>query len=168
MLHNRASRVSLLACLTPLLAISTGCATLFASGPDHIPVQSNPPGAKVLVDNIQVGVTPMVVSLDRKNSHGTIRVEAPGFEPYVTQRNKSFQAVAILNCLGLVPWVVDLVTGNYEAFDSTNISVSLVPAGGGAPGMPTPPVVVPPNPLPPNPLPPNDPSPPASGLPGLR
>jgi hypothetical protein len=134
-----------LACCVVLLG---GCATLFASGPDKIPIQSNPAGARVTVDNLEVGVTPMVVTLDRKSSQGAIKIEAPGYQPYVTKRSKSFQSVALLNCLGLLPWVIDLATGNYEAFDDTGITANLVPGGAApmAPPSPPPGVMVPPSP----------------------
>jgi hypothetical protein len=145
------------------LVLVSGCATLFAGGPDKIPVQSNPPGAHVFVDNVDVGVTPTTVVLDRKQNQGSIRVEAPGFQPYVTKRSKNFQPVALLNCLGLVPWVVDLATGNYEAFDDTTVSANLVPAGPApTPGLapapqqaqplaPAPPAMAPVAPTPPSP-----------------
>ena len=125
--------------LALFLSLICGCATLFASGPDHVQVVSNPPGAQVYVDNVQVGVTPMTVALDRSKSQGNIRVEAPGYQPAITQRSKTFNTVAILNCVNVIFWVVDLVTANHQVFDSTAFNVNLVPAGGAPGGYVAPP-----------------------------
>ncbi len=136
-----------------IVALTSGCATLFAPGPDRISVQSMPAGARVFLDHQEVGVTPMTLALDRKLSRGSIRIEAPGYQPVALQRAKTFNAVALINCLSLIPWVVDLATGNYEKFDTTPISVSLMPGYGppGYPGQPTPVPAYPPRYPPPPP-----------------
>src|SRR5688572_18892729 len=89
-----------------LMALTSGCATLFAPGPDRVAVNSNPQGARVFVDSQEVGRTPLMVTLDRKLNQGLIRVEAPGYQPAHAQRPKAFNGIAILNCLGLIPWVI--------------------------------------------------------------
>ena len=114
------------------LGVGSGCATLFAPGPDRVPVASNPSGARVQLDSIDVGVTPTVVVMDRKNNLGMVRIEAPGYQPAAVQRAKVFNSIAILNCLGLLPWVVDLASGNHQKFDTTPINVNLVPGQPGA------------------------------------
>jgi len=125
--------------VTTLFASLPGCATLFAGGPDRIQVASAPPGAKVFLDNQEVGATPMVVTLDRERSGGNIRLEAPGYQPATFQRVKSVQGVFWLNlCAGLLGFIVDLATGDYKAFDTSAINVSLIPAQG-APEMAPPP-----------------------------
>jgi hypothetical protein len=132
-----------------VLASLSGCATLFSAGPDQLQVNSNPPGARVFVDNVEVGATPTTVTLDRKNNLGNIRIESPGYQPAVMQRAKKFNTIALLNCLGLLGWIIDLMTGNYEQFDKTPLSIQLVPTGypppaqqgwqQPPPGYPTPP-----------------------------
>jgi hypothetical protein len=114
-------------------SLSSGCATLFAGGPDRIQIDSNPPGARITVDNAEVGVTPMAVTLDRKNHMGSIKVEAPGYQPAVTQRAKKFNNVSFFNCFNPLAWGIDLLTGNYQEFDKSPVSVNLVPFGYGAP-----------------------------------
>lgn len=113
-----------------------GCATLFASGPDSVQVASTPPGARVTVDGQEVGVTPTAVTLDRGRSQGNIRIEAPGYQPVTVMRSKSFNTTAILNCLNILFWVIDLATSNVNQFDTTPINVNLVPMA--APGYPAP------------------------------
>jgi hypothetical protein len=133
-------RSGLLLVLTASLAsLGSGCATLFAGGPDRVQVDSNPPGARVFVDNNEVGVTPTAVTLDRKSHVGAIKVEAAGYQPAVTQRAKKFNNVSFFNCFNPLAWGIDLLTGNYQEFDKSPVSVSLVPFGYAAPGPGQPP-----------------------------
>lgn len=139
-----------------LILAVTGCATIMAGGPDHVPVATNPPGATVFVDNVPVGQTPMMLALDRQRASGLIRIEAPGFAPVVIVRNKTINGWFWANlCIGgVIGIVVDLVTGDVKAFDDTPISIGLVPATGGPPPpgyAPPPPPGYPPAPPPPQP-----------------
>src|SRR5262249_5519566 len=90
-----------------------------------------------------VGQTPMVVTLDREHSRGTIQVQAPGFAPAVIQREKEINGWFWGNlCLGgLIGMLIDVVTGDVKRFDDTPIAVGMTPGGGaypprGAPGAP--------------------------------
>ena len=144
-----------LACLGFAVAAS-GCATLMAGGPDHIPVSSNPPGATVFVDGVPVGQTPMIVTLDREHGHGTIQIQAPGYAPAIIQRDKDINGWFWANiCVGIWPMIIDLVTGDFKAFDDTPIAIGLTPGGGGygpppmQPMQPMQPVPMGPAPMPP-------------------
>src|SRR5215470_15150454 len=118
-----------------LVTTLTGCATIMAGGPDHVPVNSNPPGAAVYVDNMLVGQTPMVVTLNREHSAGVIRIEAPGYQPVTVVRAKGINGWFWANlCIGgLVGMVVDLVTGDVKAFDDTPIAIGMTPGSGYGP-----------------------------------
>jgi hypothetical protein len=121
-----------------VLLASTGCATLFAGGPDEIPVRTNPPGAYVYVDGRIVGRTPVLISLDRNHSIGDIRIYYPGFMPVQVLRSKSFNLWTLGNFfLAIIPVVVDLATGDYMAFDDDEIAIALQPGQGPPPyGVP--------------------------------
>ncbi len=127
--------------LVALVALtgSSGCATVFAGGPDEIPIRTNPPGAYVYVDGQIVGQTPMLVTLDRRRSLGDIRLYYPGFQPVQLLRSKSFNLWTIGNFfIGFVPVFVDLITGDWQAFDDEEILVGL------SPGQAPPPYGIPP------------------------
>jgi hypothetical protein len=131
-----------------LIAALSGCATIMAGGPDHVPVNSNPPGAAVYVDNQLVGQTPMVVTLNREHSAGVIRVEAPGYVPVTVVRAKGINGWFWANlCIGgVIGMVIDLVTGDVKAFDDTPIAVGMTPGGGYGPPPPGAPPGPPPGP----------------------
>jgi hypothetical protein len=141
-----------------LIFAVSGCATIMAGGPDHVPVATNPPGATVFVDNVPVGQTPMMVTLDRAHNTGVIRLEAPGFMPVTLVRAKGINGWFWANlCIGgLIGIVVDLVTGDIKAFDDTPISIGMTPASGAMPppGYAPPPPGYPPPGYPPPPPPP--------------
>jgi PEGA domain len=147
-----------------LLALSS-CATIMAGGPDHVPVSTNPPGATVFVDNVPVGQTPVMVSLDRQKSNGVIRIEMAGFAPVTLVRGKSINGWfwASVCLTGLVGIVVDLITGDVKEFDDGPIAIGLTPAYGAPPPGPgpyAPPPGPPPYAPPPNAPPPGYPPPP--------
>jgi PEGA domain len=133
-----------------LLALP-GCATIMASGPDHIPVATNPPGATVIVDGVPVGTTPTVIALNRETSSGNIQIQMPGFRPIVFFREKSINGWFWANlCLGgVLGIVIDVVTGDVKMFDDTPIRVGLTPDPGypqAYPPQPPPPGYPPPPP----------------------
>jgi hypothetical protein len=116
--------------LVASMAVLTGCATIMSAGPDHIPVSTNPPGASVFVDGVFVGQTPTIVSMDPKLNRGVIHIEAPGFMPINIERYKTIDGWFWANiCWGFLPMIVDIATGEYQAFDNTPIALGMTPAG---------------------------------------
>src|SRR5690348_6824274 len=104
---------SFLAVLIACGVLLGGCATIMAGGPDHVPVATNPPGATVFVDNMPVGTTPMVVTLNREHSNGVIRIEMAGFAPVTVVRAKNINGWFWVNfCFGgVIGIIVDLTPG---------------------------------------------------------
>src|SRR5688500_7225330 len=109
----------------------SGCATLFAGGPDSVPINTNPPGAYVYVDGQIVGQTPMVIELDRHRSMADIRIYYPGFQPVQITRYKSLNGWVFANFFVIYlifPVVIDLATGNWQRFADDPIALGLTPA----------------------------------------
>lgn len=113
-----------------------GCATVFAGGPDEIPINTNPPGAYVYVNGQMVGQTPTMVRLDRHADSADIRIYYPGFQPIQISRYKSFNFWTLLDfpIMALIfPEVIDFVTGNWQEYDEDPVLVGLTPGGGTPP-----------------------------------
>jgi len=125
----------------------TGCATLFAGGPDYVPVNTNPAGAWVYYNGVPVGQTPTTVRLERGRP-AQIQIALQGFQPVVFMRDTQVNGWFFANLLWfytIVPWVVDLVDGDWQRFDDTPIAIGLTPlAGGPEPPQPQPPMQQPP------------------------
>jgi hypothetical protein len=136
------ARIATAAVVTALVTGAGGCATVIAGGPDHVPIDTNPRGAYVYLNGQVVGQTPTIVTLDRR-APAQIQIYLPGFEPIVMLRDKSLNLWTLGNLLiGVLPIIVDLVTANFEAFDSTPILLGLQPLPPGAP-QPQPPSAAP-------------------------
>lgn len=93
--------------------IAVGCATIVANGPDHVPINTTPEGAKVFLNGMPVGRTPMVIT-PRRSEDFNLRIELEGYEPIVVSRGKSFNGWFLGNILlgGVIGIVVDVATSN--------------------------------------------------------
>ncbi len=117
-----------------------GCATLFAGGPDYVPVATNPPGAWVYINGAPVGQTPTTVRLER-GQPAQIQIALSGFQPVLLMRDTEINGWFFANLVwfyAIVPWVVDLVDGNWQRFDDTPIAIGLTPLAGAPPAQPQP------------------------------
>lgn len=108
-----------------ILALATsGCATIFQSGPDHVPVTSSPSGAKVFLDGKEVGVTPIEVSIER-DAEGVIRIEKDGYNPYTKDLDKKINWWLIADVIYIIPAGVDLITHNQGHYPTKPVTVDL-------------------------------------------
>lgn len=114
------------ASVTPLFLIvvllATGCASMQGGRSPVVLVESEPPGARILVGGKPVGVTPNFVKLERRDA--AITLEKDGFLPEAVEVPRSMSGGVVLDVLlgGWLstlagPWVLvatlgfDLVTG---------------------------------------------------------
>lgn len=161
-IRTQVSKLFLLVSILTLLSATSGCATLFAGGPDQVPVMTNPPGAYVYLNGQAVGQTPMMLSLDH-NMPANIQIYLPGYLPVVMAKYKTFSGWFIVSVIFfeffLIPPIVDLVTGNINHYDNTGIAIGLTPSQGPPPAwyqqqqqQPQPPPYQPPPPPGPSPI----------------
>lgn len=105
-----------LSCLTLLLV---SCATIFQPGPDPVAVDSDPPGAQVLLDGVSVGATPVQLHV-RRRSRGAITVQRDGYYPVTFGLATYVNGTTFINLIS--PWgvgfIVDAVAGNCSAWES--------------------------------------------------
>ena len=105
------------------LVAFTGCASTTV-------IQSQPPGASVLIDGVQVGITPYTMS-DTKivGSTTMVRLEYPGYQPLdVITRNEEFDVLALIGgVFVLVPFLWMMKYQGMHQFE-------LQPAYAGPPG----------------------------------
>ncbi len=123
-------RVFVMLALAVISFSSVGCASMFASGPDWVPVNSTPQGADVKLDGVRVGKTPMVLPLSR-SSDGVFDFELAGFEPLRLDLDKVlngwFMANFLWGWLFPVGMGVDVVSGCAGKFSTDPVHVELVP-----------------------------------------
>lgn len=111
-----------------LVFVLTGCATVMTGTSQKIAFSSNVPEAKVFVNNVQVGVTPAVLELATGDGKDvSIRIEAPGYKPYVTVLRKKVTGWVWGNILigGIIGLGVDLITGGVYVFEKEAVDGNL-------------------------------------------
>jgi len=107
------------------LLLTNGCASMQGGRSSVVLVESEPPGARILVGGKPVGVTPNFVKLERRDA--AVTLEKDGFLPEAVEVPRSISGAVVLDVLlgGWLstlagPWVLvttlgfDLVTGAAE------------------------------------------------------
>jgi hypothetical protein len=109
-----------------LLTTFYGCATIFRGDSTKVRFNSDPQGARVFLNGHYQGRTPMKLHLKSSQSY-SIEFRKEGFEPVVRQINSNVGAGwVILDVLvGMVPVVVDALTGSWYHLDQKNVNVIL-------------------------------------------
>ncbi|GAB3563361.1 hypothetical protein GCM10027578_06900 [Spirosoma luteolum] len=118
-------------CLAVLLAGTLSlqsCATLFTGTRDVVRFESKPAAARVRIDGLDVGRTPVDVSVQRTLGSKLVTMELDDFESRTFQLNKEFNAVSVLNLFGLVGWAVDAATGAMMKYSQKLYTIELAPA----------------------------------------
>ena len=109
-----------------LIALLSGCATLFNDKDPAVSFMSNPSAAKVYVNGNLMGETPVALKLKTDKSY-TIEFRKEGYETKTYfLNNKVGVGWIVLDVLaGLIPIVVDAATGAWYEFTEENINVFL-------------------------------------------
>lgn len=102
------------------------CATIFKGSTDDVSFSSDPSGAKVYVNGVLLGTTPVKLKLKSKNSY-TIEIKKEGYETKTVVINNSIGAGwIILDILGgFIPVIIDAATGSWYSLDQEHVNAVL-------------------------------------------
>jgi len=103
----------------------TSCATLFSGIKDRIYFTTNMPGARVLIDGVEVCKTPCNENITRKVGESQIEFKLEGYETKVINLSKTFNVVSILNFGNLIGWGIDIATGAVFKYDKRAYDIEL-------------------------------------------
>jgi len=105
---------------------ATGCATLLKGDKERVYFSSNPDAAEVYVNDVYSGTTPLQLILPSKGTYN-IEFRKDGYKnKVVTIDNQIGAGWIILDALsGLVPVLVDAVTGNWIQLSTNNVNAAL-------------------------------------------
>jgi hypothetical protein len=102
------------AALAAVLLTAPGCATIVQGEHQSVPFNTDPSGALVLVDGVEMGRTPTVLSLDRGEDHEVV-LSLDGYRDVTLRLDQEFDFVPAVvgnffswNLFGLA---VDVLTG---------------------------------------------------------
>lgn len=109
-----------------LPVVLAACATIMHGTTQEISVGSTPTGAKVLIDGKEVGKTPVVSELKRKDRHA-VRIELDGYEPYELTMTRGTSGWVWGNIVfgGIVGLAVDAITGGMYKLNPEQIQSTL-------------------------------------------
>lgn len=104
----------------------TGCATILAGKQANVSFSADPEGAQVYVNGSLMGTTPVQIKLDNNKDY-TIEFKKEGYQTKTFFLNKGIGAGwLILDVVfGLVPVIVDAVTGDWNFLTTNNVKVAL-------------------------------------------
>jgi len=114
-----------------VLVSPMGCATMFANGPDMIPVSSEPSNAEVKLDGVPVGRTPMTVAFQRMGE-GVLTFELPGYKKLTYDLDKVVNGWFVVTLIVWLPYasipfgILDLLGGHQGKFPEAPIFVKLL------------------------------------------
>ena len=116
--------------LSSLLALSlllTSCATIVSGSKQKVEFTSTPSDATVLVNDTNIGKTPLKTKLKRNTSYKVL-IQLEGYEDYNTNIEKQFNAWYIGNIMlgGAVGLIIDPITGAMFKLSNTNVKANLI------------------------------------------
>ena len=112
-----------------VVMLVTSCATIFKGTTDSIKFGSNPAGAEVYIDGKLMGKTPINFELTSKKTY-VIDFKFEGQTKTINLTNKIGIQWIILDVLGgLIPVVVDAVTGDWYQLKPKDVNVDFVSPG---------------------------------------
>jgi hypothetical protein len=109
-----------------LTAALSGCATIMHGSKQDVGVSSMPTGATVRVDSQDLGRTPVVAKLKRKENH-IVRVELDGYKPFEGTLTRTTSGWVWGNILfgGLIGLAVDASTGGLYKLTPEQVAAQL-------------------------------------------
>ena len=111
--------------LLPFALLFTSCATIFTGTSQTVQIESVPSGAKVQVDGLDRGPTPIALKLKKGNDGQTVTLKATGYETKNFQPQTSFNSVSILNLTNILAWGIDAASGALWKYDPKFYSIEL-------------------------------------------
>lgn len=113
-----------------LVLALTGCASIIHGTTQQVAISSSPTGAQVSVNNQDLGTTPIVADLKRKETH-IVRVTLAGYEPYEVGLTRSVSGWVWGNIVfgGIIGLAVDAITGGLYKLSPEQLEAELARSG---------------------------------------
>jgi hypothetical protein len=98
--------------LLSTVVLLSSCATIISGSRQNVEIISEPSSAKIYLNEIEIGTTPIEKNLKRNQEYSLI-LKLDGYETYETKLEKKFNAWYIGNLAfgGLIGIIIDPITG---------------------------------------------------------
>lgn len=111
--------------LTVLILFMTSCATLFTGTKDRITFNSNPPGATIYLDGIELCRTPCTTYIKRSIADTYVEFKLDGYDTRLIKLSKEFNIVSVINLGNLFGWGIDALSGSVMKYDRKSYDITL-------------------------------------------
>lgn len=109
-----------------ILCLFNSCATIFTGTSQNIHFNSEPKGARIIINGLEMGRTPASIKLSKPGfSNTTVTLRLESYEDRTFILDKSFNVISVINFLGIFPWVIDLATGAFMNYSPDGYDVTL-------------------------------------------
>lgn len=108
------------------IVLSSSCATIMLSTTQEVSISSNPTGALVTNNGLQLGKTPVIADLKRKGNH-SIKIELEGYEPYEVRLARKVSGWVFGNIIfgGIPGLIIDVITGGMYVLKPEQVQAEL-------------------------------------------
>ena len=103
----------------------SSCATLFTGTSDRIWFDSNPQGARVIINGIEVCRTPCDTRVRRSISGQDVEIRLDGYMTRIITLDQAFNVVSVLNFGNVIGWGIDVLTGSIMRYDRRQYNIEL-------------------------------------------
>lgn len=111
-----------------LITISmSSCSTILSGTKQNIQINSEPSGAKIMINGIEKGKTPSTVRVKKSMDGESISLVKEGYETKTFQPEPSFNEISVLNLFNLIFWAIDFASGSLWKYDPKYYMIELTP-----------------------------------------
>ncbi len=123
-------RRTILLALAPLALLTAGCASIMHGTKQDIGISSTPTNARVTVNNMPLGQTPLVAKLARGDNH-IVKIELDGYQPFEATLTKKVSGWVWGNIVfgGIIGLAVDAMSGGLYVLTPEQLSAQLARQG---------------------------------------
>ena len=103
------------------------CATIFTGSKTTLTINTDPEGAKIQINGINEGLTPVTVTMKKKINTNTISLTKEGYESKNIILERKINLISFLNLINVLGWGIDILTGAVYNFEPKNYTIKLKP-----------------------------------------
>ncbi len=107
------------------LFLLSSCATIFTGTKDTIGFSTNPQGATVYLNGLEVCKTPCKVNVKRSLLGQDVEIRLKGYNTRVFTLDSEFNVVSVVNLGNLFGWAIDVATGAITKYTRKHYDLDL-------------------------------------------
>ena len=105
---------------------ASSCASILTGTKDTIQFDTDPQGAAIYINGLEVCTTPCAVEVKRSLSEKIVQVQKEGYETRMVTLDRQFNPVSIINLTSLIGWGIDAATGSLMKYSKKGYNVALI------------------------------------------